>query len=388
MKVKRKELFYSVVFFTFFRPFMFNYWNYLDLATNLLLIVIFFFLVTKRIITVNKKIDITTKLIIAMHFIILIPTIIGYGNLYRWAVTMIPPVGVALFIELYRKDLRRIISVWFRITVIFLIINLITIMTGGIENEDWLTDYFLGSKDLFNTVFANLLTIVYLEWEFCKTKKNQIKLCLIIMFISIILTKSTTMLVELVLFAVLLLFKNFRIVKKLFTSWSALVIYAVANFLLLNATLWPYYWEFLDKYLEKGSGSMAARSRMWYAGLNIFSENPLFGVGKMTEDIWLNKVATIGFHNQLHNQVVEYLCTGGLLLLVAYIIFLIVVGNQINKIRSTDIGFVCMIIYFVLIIASLSTGIYSADYYFPFLLAYYLAKDREKGIKNESVVCN
>ena len=390
MKFKIKDLFYVIVFVTLFKPYIFNYWNILDNTLNAIKIILVgyfvFKTITKKIYSKRKLHDLSV-LVIMMHAAILLSTIINNGNYYRWFIEMLSPVGMVLFLELYYDELEGIIKIWFKIIILFLTLNIVTILTGGVRNEDWLTDYFLGSKDLFNTVFAFYVFLIYMHQSYDKRQKTKVLTgyCMALILAAILLTQSTTMLVEMVIFVAFWIFRESKFMKRLLNYWLFLAVYIVSNIVLLSPRMWTIIWSVLDANLQKGSGSMVARSRMWEGGLRIFSDNKLIGIGKMTEEHWFSYIRNIPFHMQLHNQVVEYLATGGLLLIVIYASILIIAGKNINRYRTTDYGYMSLIICFTLMMASLTTGIYSAEFYLPFVMTAYFGTVKQKQESKERI---
>lgn len=387
MIIKKSSIFYMIVFIALFKPFMLNYWPLLDNTFNIIKVLLFIFFTTVVLVRKIKGKFVLHRmsvLVILMHTTILVSTIHNHGNYYRWLIEMLGPVSIVLFLELYHKSITNIITTWFRLILFFLSINLLTILTGGIENADWLTDYFLGSKDLFTTVFPFYVFVIYLYGLFNHSycKNLLVSYCLLNMVLSILLTRSTTMLIQLIVFSFLWLFKDNGRIKKISNYWIFLIVYIVGNVVLLSPQFWSQIWSFFDVAIEKGSGTLVARTRMWIAGLNIFWNNKMLGIGKITEDVFLKNVENMTFHFQLHNQIVEYLATGGLALLLIYSLILIISGININKIKETRFGYISMLICFSLMLASLTSGIYSAEFYFPFVMSAYFDYINSKIKKN------
>lgn len=371
------NILYILVFITLFRPYIVNHWDIIDFSTNVLRILVFLFLLTNWIIRCLQgyRPRMITILMIGMQSSILFSTIINHGNYYRWLLEMLSPITLVLFLEQYMtsiSDLRGLINNWFYIIVTFLTLNIISILLGGYKNEGWLTDYFLGSKDTFNMVFALYAVIIYIQFLLFPNSKNLVIYCFINMLISILLTRSTTMLVEMMMVGGLWTFRKASFVNNLLDYRLILLFYLISGIVLLLPEFHELFFDFLDSNLDKGSGSVQARVTMWESGLLIFLQHPMWGIGKMTETMWNLNVIRIPFHYQLHNQFIEYLATGGLVLFSIYFMILISSGRNLMKYRHTSLGFFMIIIYFTLLIASLMTGIYSSEFYFVFVLAFYV----------------
>lgn len=364
-----KIFFYIVVFIAIFKPFMFNFWDFIDIIINVIRVLLFVFFSYKMAILLSKqnKISAITLIVIVMHLVILYSTLRNNGNIYRFFVEMLSSVPLLMFFELYGNDIERIFKIWVPVILILLIINLVTIFQGGIHS-DFLTIYFLGSKNSFERVFAVFFLIIYINSLYSNDGGKYDKLCYIIMLISIVLTQSTTLIIELLTFIILWIFKNYSLISKKLTYYKLLLIYAIANILLLFNTYGDLIGNFLDDNLSKGSDSFLARVRMWEAGLIIFLDNPLFGVGKLDEAGWEDKVSVIDYHMQLHNQIIEYLVTGGIVLTGLLIYMFINTAKKLLYISDFKIYFILMISCFIMNIATLSEGTYSGEYFFPFML--------------------
>jgi len=372
-----KDILYILVFISLFRPYIVNHWDIIDFLTNALRIFVFLFLLTNWIIRCLKgyRPRVITLLMIGMQLSILFSTIINHGNYYRWLLEMLSPISLVFFLEQYVasiSDLRNLINNWFYIIVTFLTLNIISILLGGYKNEDWLTDYFLGSKDTFNMVFALYAVIIYIQLILFPNSKNLVIYCFVNILISILLTMSTTMFVEMIMVSGLWTFRKVSLVNKLLDYRLILLFYLISGIVLLLPEFHELFFGFLDNNLDKGSGSVQARVTMWESGFLIFLQHSIWGIGKMTEAMWNMNVIRIPFHYQLHNQFIEYLATGGFVLFSIYFLILIFSGRNLMKYRKTSLGFFMMIIYFTLLIASLMTGVYSSEFYFVFVLSFYI----------------
>ena len=364
-----KQFFYIIVFIAIFKPLIFNYWDLVDNITNIIrvvLFVLFSYKLAARFMN-QKKISTITIVIIAMQLVIFYSTLRNNGYIYRCIVEMLSPVPLVMFFELYGNDIERIFKIWGRVIIIFLIVNLFTIVQGGIQT-DFLTIYFLGSKNTYEKVFAVYFLIIYFNSWFDKTEKRYDTICYFLMIVATILTQSTTLIIEILTFIILWAFKNNSLISRKLTYYKLLIIYTIANVILLIDSYGDLIGNFLDNNLSKGSDSFLARVRMWGAGVILFQENPIFGVGKLDEDGWEEKVSVIEYHMQLHNQIIEYLATGGIVLTGLLVYMFLNTAKKLKYIPEFKVYFILMVSCFIMNVATLSEGTYSGEYFFPFML--------------------
>jgi len=111
---------------------------------------------------------------------------------------------------------------------------------------------------------------------------------------------------------------------------------------------------------------------MWERGLQLFCENPIWGVGKLTENQWSQFIHVIGYKTQLHNQFVEYLTTGGIVLFILLLCFYVCIGNKMYLVHNTSLSYMLCIVCYSVAMAGLMEGRYNAEYYLPFFLTYYV----------------
>lgn len=375
-----------VLFVIIFKPLMFNYWTICDIVVNTLLVLLFFLLTfeyIKKIYYYGFKIHVISALILLMHVEILISTILHHGNIKLWGMGMLSPVCLVLFLEVYSKDLKNIVSAWFPVVYLFLFINVVSILLGGYKNEDWLTDYFLGSKNTFEVVFASFFLISYLYARFFPNLSSHSAFCYFFMVISIGLTQSSTMIIELFIFLLLILLRKLDCFRFIMSYKYLLFYYILANVILLSIFLYfdsgSAIIDILDN-TEKGSSSMVARLKMWTAALNVIISNPIMGIGKMTEAGWNQYIQVVTVKTQLHNQIIEYMTTGGMVLLSLLLLIYVSAAREMNKYKNSTIVYTVSMVCFALNIANMTEAYYTGVYYFPFILTAYIPVIIKKSI--------
>ena len=377
MNSRKKRIFYILVFISVFKPAIFNYWDFVDLLANGFSILFFLLFLSLFLLKFIKKREVNkmTILIMLLHIIVFLSTYFHQGNIKHWGMALVSSGTLAFFLELYAEDIKNIIINWFPVVELFLLFNIISIFTGGIENDDWLTDYFLGSKNTFEVVFASYLVVIYLYGKSENSNIIHLMVCYSLMIIAIMMTRSSTMLIEFGVFVILLFIKEIPLIRRLVEYRYLLSIFIVSNFALilyaLNTDL-DIIVDYLEYETDKGSSSLGVRLEMWIAGMDIIINNPLFGIGRMSEDMWILLVNVGDYKTQLHNQIIEYLVSGGIILLIVLFSIYYLAAYNLHKYGREGVVILLTLVCFSLNIANMMEAYYNALFYFPFLLTGYL----------------
>ncbi len=372
-----KNIFYSLVFISVFKPQMFNHWDIADLFSNFFSVIFLLTFSMKFLFKFirERKAKMMTVLVMLIHAIVLLSTYIHHGNFRHWGMALVSSGTLALFLELYAKDVRNIIKAWFPLVEICLLVNLVTLLTGGVGSDDWLTEYFLGSKNTFEVVFASYLIVIYLNKKFHKKNNLHYIFCYLLMIIAVLVTRSATMLMELSIFIILLLFNNNLLTRRIIDYRYLLSAFIIANVLLIiyaiNSDL-NVVTDYLEYETNKGSSSFLTRIKMWVAGAELIKAYPILGIGRMAEETWIIYVGAGDYKTQLHNQIVEYLVSGGVVLLSVLIAIYVLAAYNLHKCKKNSIIILLTLICFSLNIANMAEAYYNALYFFPFLLTAYL----------------
>lgn len=374
MKNRKNSILYGLSFLAFFKPFGFNQLGILDSFANIIKILIFIFLLLKFAVKIlnHHKIKNITFVIMSISAWILLSNILNHADLRLGIPDVISCVGVCLIFELYFQDLKEIIRIIWVLFKIYIFCNFISIIVGGWKTENWLTVYFLGSKNHFTIIFPVIILIGYLFTQLYHAPKREYWIVGIVILCSILLTQSKTMIVELAVMAILWFAVGNKRLERMLNYKFFLICYAVFNMLLLiSGQATTYINSYLDTKTSFGSMSFLARQRMWKKAILLIKERPLLGWGKFNEERWQNIVGVIEYKTQLHNQIIDMWVIGGLLLVGMYISLLLISGKNLIKYKDEKSAYLISITCFMMLIASLSNAWYAAEFYFPFILACY-----------------
>lgn len=378
--IEEFDLFYFMVFFFLMKPYIFNELPIFDLLVNSGKLVLFLFLLYKW--AFNKRKSNLTYIAIAFCGVIIFSTIINQGSIYRAISPSIPMLGIFFFMDVYLFDFRRIIYSFEKIAEAFLYLNLLSILLMGNSNDE-LKVYFLGSKNGLTIIIPLYIILNMIYTSFFTSSKIRECMFYGVILISILLTKSTTMLIEIFLFFSLMFFRRVNKFLPFINYWFYYVIYLISNFLL--TFFFAFFSEYMN-YLEKGSDTMSIRLRLWVNSITIWLNNFWIGVGKYTEKQYWYWFPDCGdYKTQLHNNIFEFAFLGGFCLLFLYIVFSIMVGRQIVKYNNLRLGYAITVSCFMAYISVITSAIYNAEFFLIFLLAYFYG-EIEKSIRMKNSI--
>ena len=308
-------------------------------------------------------------MVLAMVIVILISTLYNHGNIYRALSCAIPMLGTAFFLDKNITDYRHIIYNFHVMAIIFLILNVLSIFIIGGGGEE-LTVYFLGSKNGL-TIIIPLYLLIHLSY-IAIYRKDKSYFFYFLVGITIMLTKSTTMLVEIVTFFCLYCLVKEKKLKKIFNYWFFWIVYIIGNigafFLLYLDSLSGL----IENNLEKGTDTMKIRIYMWTNALEVWKEHFWLGIGKYSESQFYHYFVDIeNYKAQIHNQIFEFVTLGGVILLVLYFMFCILIGRKLSSIGNTNLGYAATISCFLAYISVITSAIYGAEFFFIFGFSYY-----------------
>lgn len=360
--------FYCMVFFFLMKPYIFNVIPVLDFFVNSGKLLIFVFLCWEWI--KGKNHSSFSYMVLAMSTVILISTLYNQGSVYRAFSCAIPMLGASFFLDKYITDYQHIIYNFHMMAIIFLVLNVLSILVIGGGGEE-LTIYFLGSKNSL-TIIIPLYLLIHLLYSAIYRKDKRYSFYTLIV-LSILLTKSTTMLVEIVTFFCLYFFVKGRKLKKLFGYWFFWIVYIIGNisaFFLINLESLS---GLIESNLEKGTDSMRVRIFMWVNALDVWREHFWLGIGKYNDSQFFHYFVDIeNYKAQIHNQIFEFVTLGGVILLILYFLFCILIGRKLSGIGNTNLGYAATISCFLAYISVITSAIYNAEFFFIFGFAYYI----------------
>lgn len=375
MKIQKEKLFYALFFIICLKPVGINYFKIIDYCVNLLKVIIFLYYILYYLINVFKgrfKRFSCTNILMLLYGAVLLPTVINHGAFFQRIMEMASTIMLSIFLEKNKCQVKSILESWFWVIAGYMPINLLSIALGAIAFEESMAIYFLGSKNTWGSLLSVYCFIIYYYSQTGKTNRIIADIVFGLIIINVMVTGSTTAIIELIIIVGFWIFKKLKLIRKVSNYWVLIIVYGISNAILFSSAWWGKIIYYMDAYFSKGAFSFTARVRMWQAGFKVFLSHPFIGVGKLTESVWKNNILGVGYHTQLHNQIIEYLATGGLLLISIYIVFLIRTGKNIQKFNMNKIAYALNITIFVQNVGVLTEAKYFAEFYLLFVLSSYI----------------
>lgn len=306
--------------------------------------------------------------IIAYRLCFFVQTLISAGDILMWGYMSIVLMTLCLVIHYFiKRNAFVTLDAIINVLAIILTVNLIIgfVYPKGVVDSI----YFIGIRTRFTDLIFPLLACVFIELF---SKRDDIakwqQIIRILRFITVIAVCIITLIKFKIATALLgfafavVAFFIFWIMPKLRNIWFVIVLGLLANYLVVFLNIAQYFEWLISDILGK-SLSLSGRTEIWSLATDIVKRKLLFGYG-MAEDggfVYWNYSGPYEYW-QAHNQWLQLLYDGGLLLVAVFIALLGVMGK---KLKYTDgkisaVLLACIASFMVMMI----TEIYS---YTPYL---------------------
>lgn len=230
---------------------------------------------------------------------------------------------------------------------VYVYINLLTMILypdGLYESELYTLNWFLGYKNLSGKILPILCISVINSYITHNKLSLRTILLIIISLITAFLSQSANCLVLTVLFVVLLFLfhsKNFKIPKAI-NLLTITISTFILSLLLTFTDLVELFNFFIEGVLHK-SGSFAGRKNLWIVMVEYIDQSPIFGNGYWAGKDFVEATGSRWF-THTHNFLLYLLVTGGIILVLIFIIGLIRASKKIvlfsDRIESKIVFFV------------------------------------------------
>lgn len=355
MKKSKSRFFFMIYLFLlipFFKTDFMSRYSNLDEVLNIwkmISVMLIFFLYLKR-----GKATKNMILIIIFELWQVLITIFYKGNVQTICSYAIIIIALAMLIEsvsiLNRKMFFSALLFCFEILIY---INLITMVvfpngmyiTGTTLTGEAIQNWFLGFKNIHIVFYlpAILVTLIYSELYGKKIRRNLL-ICAII-FCTII-GKSATSIIGISVLLMLLIFSKLSKKNRVLKFKTLMIVIGVlflgVIIFRVQGILSNLFVDVLNKDL-----TFSNRTKLWDITIEDILKRPLFGHGWQDIEkrhIMYNSSTIIS----AHNQILEYLYIGGIVLLLIYLYIIYCIGKQINDNNNLKISNYISIIFFVL----------------------------------------
>lgn len=208
-----------------------------------------------------------------------------------------------------------------------------------------------------------LFVVTLIKHKVLMQKKFSIRTIvdIFVCFSSIILTKSATSFVVLLVFVLILIYehKNQSIIKlKLFHIYIIVVLISI-SIVFFNI---QNHFSYIIETLLKRSLDFTGRTRYWNATIQSISENPLLGHGAVPGEL-----RRMGFG--AHNYVLEILYEGGVILFFLYLFLFFRISELINKNKEKPVSRIIFSILSAMLVSCFTESNIGADiFYIPIII--------------------
>lgn len=269
-------------------------------------------------------------------FILLFSSLLGDLNLASWINTTFQIIGCFAFADYYKNRLDSIIKIGFWYFFVVLVVNNFLMMlhpfylfiTHNELGNQWY--YFAASKNQFSMFCFPLLFFSYLAYE----KKMIGKLILVISILQAaippIFALSVTVLVSVILFETLMIFKEKDIIRLKRLWITILVIVCAMQLIFTYVFRTDLVQHIVIDYLHKDA-TLSGRDMIWDSAHKLIAKHPLLGMGNGKNGSYYYCI--VGDYEQgsimwAHNTSLDLLTQGGILLIIAFY------GIVINSIKK------------------------------------------------------
>lgn len=338
----------------------------------------------------KRKMSRAWYVLLGILCVVLISTFFYGGRISVVLAHYVPTLGLIAWLDLHRTNLNKIFKVFLSIAGILIWVNLITIVVfpNGILMREYIPIWLLGQKqDYVACAFSAIIFAGICSFKKLLSRK-MIMLILLGIAISLFSLESIGLIVT--CFIVFILFAIEKIRKKTFSIYFLFLVNILAEIFIVGITHMYENMTDLQNFLGGISAiglskntTMGIRVSMWEYALKMFLENPLLGVGQVTEEFWYQTSSLPFYHTIVHNLFLDIAFKGGI---VAVGLFVILNMSAVKKMRTSwenpEVRFIG-ICFFAMNILQLIECTYS-----PMVLLIYFLPDWISIIKNDGGVIN
>ncbi len=287
----------------------------------------------------NKKIVFSkfVKYICGYYLLLLIPTILNNGSLY----SLVFENGISVMSFLLwgyfdkNKVLKYLRAPAFAFEVLTYINFFIVIFfPDGLYHVSTVRNYYL--FDHVNVAIRYLLpgTCLILVADYIKNKKIGLRSYFYIfcVLITLLITKPITGLLGYLIFILSYIVMTKKLFQKIITPFKAFCYSGIMSFLIIGANIQIYFRNFIENILHKDI-TFSGRIDIWNKALIYFKLHPIIGIGRVDS---IKRTLMLGA-SSTHNQFLNFLFEGGVLLLLYIFALIFVVSKRILKCTDTKI---------------------------------------------------
>lgn len=360
-----KKITYAEVFFMtmiLFLPTIFNYYvpvkDAITSFANVIYMIVLFIWFCKGV-----KTDKWLGMILLFLGTIMLTTAINNGNIRQTAIIWIKLFASLLIIKAFFVKYGTTAFKAMKSALFFLVfVNLISMFLrpeGIVRIGNYVNNWYsysvpwwvFGYKNsMFPWLFiTNLLAQIDLIKNRTENKKNYYNYVIIFStLLTAFVSESSTTVISLCLLSLyVFLSKLILQFKKVVKMPVILAFYIVLTITLVTASQ-NIIFEFVSGIFGKDA-TFTGRTFAWEAALSAIRLNPIVGYGMLDVDAFREMLGAYAFVSA-HNTFLQTLMEGGVILLIEFFCFFVILGRKINKIGSNNDKIKILMLWSVLVL--------------------------------------
>ncbi len=327
-----------------------------------------FLIVLVDVFLTKSNISKVTIIMIIYRMSFLLQTILAQGDIMLWGYMSMVLVTLSLMFDCYFKAnpqifLKMIIIVLTSMLTINLIIAYL--YPDGVVEQI----YYIGIRTRFVDVIFVLITCCLIMDRLNKKKMSVLTIySFCICIYTIFQFWIATALVGLMIFLVLAILRNNKLVSKLLNIEVVIVGGLIAHLLVVYVNIIQKFDWLIGGILNK-SITLSGRTEIWERAKAIIHQRPLFGYGLYENGsfvYWGYRGGKLSYW-QAHNQWLQLMHDGGLLTMILFIILILSMSSSLKKCKEKYLV-ACVMAGVITYIVMMITEIYSYTPYFYLLI--------------------
>lgn len=306
---------------------------------------------------------------------ILFVTIFRGGNISFAVKQLLTIVTVALFWQMNSKDSYHVCKVLYYLLGTLIMINFITLLAfpsgmyvTGVTNtasENW----FLGFKNKHMIYFLPFIGLSLIFGKIDGFNFKKLLMIAIVAFSALYEQSSTTI----VCVSVMLLIGFLPFIRSHYKIFNMYTYFGVSILMFIMIPLFrlQYLFSYLIVNVLHKSVDLTYRTDLWDRAISAICQHIFTGWGEQVNEV---KYALYNSHSIIsaHNQILEYLYTGGIVLLAIYIVINLMLAAKLHRMDNNVIVQIASGIYFALQIALIVEVYTDTIIYMLYFFAWYI----------------
>ena len=324
------------------------------------------------ILLINRKFNFSQLWIILFYGASFISTIIYSKEIREFINSNSASFAMCLLFVLCLNNNVDVLLDAFATVEAYVYINFVTMLiwpdgmyNNGMYDQCW----FLGYKNVMIRIILPIVAI-----SLIRTYRKHDKLVLStymligVILLTIILSGSTTALVGIGIFILLMLIyhKKYKKLPKIFSLLNGLIL-TVFIFIIIIIMHMEDIFSFIIVDILGKDLTFHTRRRIWDTAVNLFKSNYFLGYGYMDGDTYAHKFGNL-YATHPHNYFLYIALTGGVVLILIVFIGYFVANKKIMKTINTIYSKIILFTLFVFLIMGLTESLISTVLLYPMLL--------------------